>query len=133
MVSNEISRRFDQKDFTIVAEIEMILAAGNGQEFTMPETIQTLYKGDFQTIRLSTHLNMLPDIIKRHGELTGNQIKKVTNVRTVCQAMNGNPGAKALCPELQQFLLTLQNVWLKAVQLIELCGSLNDIHRGCSP
>ena len=47
----------------------MILAAGNGQKFIVPESIQTMYKGDLEMIRLSTHLNMPPgahnDVDKR--------------------------------------------------------------------
>ena len=46
---------------------------------------------------------MLPDIIKSYGEATGTPIK-VTNVRTVCQAMNEIPGAKRLCSELHRLL-----------------------------
>jgi len=46
---------------------------------------------------------MLPDIIKSYGEATGTPIKKVTNVRTVCQAMNEIPGAKT-CSELHRLL-----------------------------
>ena len=72
---------------SLVAEIERtILLAGNGQEVVIPEAVQTLYKEDLNMVRLSTHLSMLPDIVKNYGEATGTQIK-VTNVRTVCQAM----------------------------------------------
>ena len=105
IITNEISRRFDQKDFSVVAEIEQsILSAGNGQEVIIPEAVQTLYKEDLNMVRLSTHLRMLPDIIKSYGEATGTPIKKVTNVRTVCQAMNEIPGAKSLCSELDRLL-----------------------------
>ena len=86
VISNEISRRFDQDDFSLVAEIEqIILSAGNGQEVVIPEAVRTVYKEDLNMTRLATHLNMLPDIIKSYGEITGTPIKKVTNVRTVCQ------------------------------------------------
>ena len=107
VISNEISRRFDQDDFSLVAEIEqIILSAGNGQEVVIPEAIRTAYKEDLNMTRLATHLSMLPDIIKSYGETTGTPIKKVTNVRTVCQALNETPGAKRLCSELHR-LLTL--------------------------
>ena len=45
---------------------------------------------------------MLPDIVMSYSEATGTPIKKVTNVRTVCQA--GDSGAKRLCLELHKLL-----------------------------
>jgi hypothetical protein len=104
VISNEISRRFDQGDFSLVAEIEQtILSAGNGQEVVIPEAVRTAYK-DLNMTRLSTHLCMLPDIIKSYGETSGTPIKKITNVRTVCQALNETPGSKRLCSELYRLL-----------------------------
>ena len=97
VISNEISRRFDQDDFSLVAKIEqIILSAGNGQEVVIPEAIHTVYK-DLNMTRLAIHLSMLPDIIKSYRETTRTPIKKVTNVCTVCRALNETPGAKRLC------------------------------------
>ena len=105
VICNEISRRFDQKDFSLVVEIEQtMLSAGNGQEVVIPEAVQTLYKEDLNMGRLSTHLRMLPDIIKSYGETTGTPVK-VINIHTVCQAMNEIPGAKILCSELHRLLI----------------------------
>ena len=47
---------------------------------------------------------MLRNIIKIYGEITGSPIKKVTNVLSVCDAMNKVSGAKVLCSELDGFL-----------------------------
>ena len=47
---------------------------------------------------------MLRDIIKIYGEITGSPIKKVTNVLSVCDAMNKVSGAKVLCSDLYGFL-----------------------------
>lgn len=105
VVSNEISRRFNQSDLTTVADIEkMLLAAANGQEFTIPESVRTMYKEDLQMIRLPIHLQMLSDIIKRYGELTGIPVKQVTNIRTICQSMQEVPGAKDLCTEVHRLI-----------------------------
>lgn len=105
IVCNEISKRFDHKDFSLVADFEQaILLAGNGQEVVIPEDIKELYKDDLNIARLTTHLQMLPDIIKSYGESTGTPIKNITNVRTVCQAINKIPGAKMLCSELHRLL-----------------------------
>ena len=37
-------------------------------------------------------------------ELTGNTIKRVTNVRTICDVLNGNPVVKQMCPDLHLLL-----------------------------
>ena len=63
-------------------------------DFTIPESVHTAYKDDLQMDRLSVHLRMLPDIIKRHGEVTGIPIKKVTNIHTICYCMNETPMPK---------------------------------------
>jgi len=85
-----ISRRFDQDDFSL----------GGCHTRSCSNFIQI---EDLNIVRLSTHLSMLPDIIKSYGEATGTPIKKFTNVRTVCQAMNEIPGAKT-CSELHRLL-----------------------------
>ena len=78
VVSNELSRRFDQKDFALVADMEtLLLAAANGQQcFTIPESIKCMYKADLNFPRLLTHLQMLSDVIKTNSETTGQVIKK---------------------------------------------------------
>ena len=70
----------------------------------IPKSVEDLYKGDFDLDKLPIHLRMLPDVVKTHCEQTGNRIKKVTNVRTVCQSLNECTGAKSLCSELDKLL-----------------------------
>ena len=104
VICNELVRRFDQKDFKMVVDLEQaIVRAGNGEKGVLPEAIKHLYKYDLDMDRLATHLHMLQDVLKRYGESAGRTIK-VTNVRTVCQAMNDVPGAKALLSEIHRFL-----------------------------
>ena len=104
VICNELVRRFDQKDFKMVVDLEQaIVRAGNGEKGVLPEAIKDLYKDDIDMDRLATHLHMLQDVLKRYGESAGRTIK-VTNVRTVCQAMNDVPGAKALLSEIHRFL-----------------------------
>ena len=53
---------------------------------------------------------MLPEIVRYYSESAGVSIKMVTNVWTVCEALNVVPGAKGLCSELhrlQRFFLTI--------------------------
>ena len=83
---------------------QTILSVGNVQKVVIPEAVKTLYKDDLNMDRLATHLHMLPDIIRSYVESTGSPIKMVTNIRTVCQAMNEVSGTKLLCSELHRFL-----------------------------
>ena len=49
-------------------------------------------------------LKLIPNLIQRHKHLTGVTIKKVTNIRTLCDIMNSNPAGKSMCPELHALL-----------------------------
>ena len=91
----------------VVSEIEqMILSAcvDHDQDLPIPESVENTYQKDFQMQSLKVQLRLLPDLIKRHGELTGHKICKVTNIRTVCEVMNSNPVAKRMCSELHLLL-----------------------------
>lgn len=95
LVTAEISRCFDQSDLTIAADRERLLVeSANGSHCPIPPNIREMYKGDVDMTRLSVHLRMLPDIIKRHGEMAGVPVRRVTNTRTICDAM------KVLWPRL---------------------------------
>ena len=68
IVSNEIFRCFNQRDFTIIAEYEkLLLNAANNFDFTIPEPVHTTYEDDVQIDWLSVQLKMLPDIKKAWG------------------------------------------------------------------
>ena len=103
---NELTRRFDQQDIKIVAEIEKLLlfAACGGQEVVVPDTVQEMYRSDISMEPLIVQLKLIPDLLRRHKQLTGVAIKKVTNVRTLCDVMNSNPAAKSMCPEVHALL-----------------------------
>ena len=49
-------------------------------------------------------LKLIPNLIHRHKHLTGVTIKKVANIRTLCDIMNSNPAVKSMCPELHALL-----------------------------
>ena len=105
VVCNEISRRFNQKDLNVVIDMEkLLLAAGNGEEIALPDTIRIKYGGDLHMDRLFTHLKMFPDIVRRFSEQTGSTVKRVTSVSTLSQIMNDTPGAKVLCTELHRLI-----------------------------
>ena len=65
----------------------------------------TWYSRDLNVERLVVNLQMLTDMIRRHGEREGTPIKRVTNVQTICASMNSKPVAKTLCSEAHRLLL----------------------------
>ena len=111
IVVNEIQRRFDQNDFCVASDMEqMVINAANGDVNTIPETVRDMYSKDLDIPRLSTHLSMLPDIVKGYNSVSASPLQQVTKVQTVCSMMNEVPGAKSLCSELHrtlQILLTI--------------------------
>ena len=105
-VANELTGWFDQRDIKVVAEIEKLLlsAACSDQEVVVPDTVQETYRSDISMYPLIMYLNLIPDLIQHHKQLTGVTIKKVTNIHTLCDIMNSNPAAKSLCPEVDAML-----------------------------
>ena len=66
IVTNEIQRQFDQRDFCVASDLEqMLIDAANGKVNQIPETVRDMYVTDLDMLRLSTHLNMIPDIVKQ--------------------------------------------------------------------
>ena len=105
-VTNELSRRFDQQDIKIIAEVEKMLlsATCSVKEPAVPEVVQSIYQGNIEPLK--AQLKLIPDLIilLRYQELTGVTIKKVTNIRTLRDIMNSNPAAKSFCPEVHSLL-----------------------------
>ena len=67
IVSNEISRHFDQRDFTVVGECEKLLInVANNLDFTISKSVQTTYKEDIQMDRLSVHLKIIQPSTKNN-------------------------------------------------------------------
>ena len=78
----------------VVAVIEKVLldVANGAQSFgsgEFPEELQ-LYRNDVDMHRLKAQLLMLPDLIRTRNSKLSNSvpIKRVTNVRTICDIMN---------------------------------------------
>ena len=86
-----------------VANVEkLVLAAANTQDFCEHLTkLQALcYWADLGVDRLRHQLHMVPEVINQALPI----VKPVTNVRTVCDAMNANPVTKALLGEVHKLL-----------------------------
>ena len=83
----------------------MLLSAACGdQEIVVPDSVQDMYQSDISMEPLTMQLKLIPDLMQHHKQLTGITIKKVTNIRTLCDIMNSNPAAKSMCPELHALL-----------------------------
>lgn len=105
VVCQEIQDRFQQNDLQIVPEMEkVLLGSTNRVSCSVPDKIKSLYSSDLNIDHLTLHLNMLPVLIKQYGVTNGTQIKKVTNVRTVCEAFSSMPGSNDLLSEVQHLL-----------------------------
>ena len=108
LVSNELSRRFDQKDLKIVMEMEKLILSASNDDFkdqvVIPELMRNNYESDLKMDTLAVQLKQIPALVARHRERTGQKIKKITNVRTLCGIMNANPVSKSMYTELHLLL-----------------------------
>ena len=102
-VANELSRRFDQQDINKMEQL-LLSAACSDQEIVVPDAVQVMYGSNISMEPLIMQLKLIPDLIHHHKQLTGITIKKVTNIRTLCDIMNTNPAAKSMCPEVHALL-----------------------------
>ena len=58
----------------------------------------------YENIQMSSSNCLSHDLIHHHKQLTGITIKKVNNIRTLCDIMNSNPAAQLMCPEVHVLL-----------------------------
>jgi len=64
----------------------------------IPDSLTKIYQKDINYEQLKLQLRMIPDLILRYKELTGITIKKVTNIRSVCEVLNSYPVLKCYVP-----------------------------------
>lgn len=85
----------------------MLLSACDSKsdkDILIPQLVERIYEKDLQMDKLLLQLKMIPELLGRHKELTGHTIKQVTNIRTLCEILNANPGAKRMYTELHTLL-----------------------------
>ena len=103
LVCQELLRRFDQKSFSLLRDIEqLLLKAANGNNFVIKETISDIYAGDLDLERLELQLKMLPDLVKCSNAAV--PIKQVTKLETLCNVMVENPNNRNLFSEIDKLL-----------------------------
>ena len=109
LVYQELLRRFDQKSFSLLRDIEQLrLRAANGNHFVIKETISDIYAGDLDLERLELQLKMLPDLVKCLNAAV--PTKQVTKLETLCNVMVENPNNRKLCSEIDKLLRLHLNV-----------------------
>ena len=86
VVAEEVKRRFDQPDICIIRDIENVLlkCTNKGTIDLLTRQIVVFLNSDVHVERLKVQLAMLPDLIKTPFD---GSIKKVTNIRTITDAM----------------------------------------------
>ena len=101
LAAGEVERRFIQKDMGIINDIEesLIESANGNNQTSISEDLETYLK-DFDIERLKILLSMLQDAIKTSSL----SVKKVTNVRTIVQAMNESQIYKGMLLEVDKLL-----------------------------
>ena len=72
--------------FPVIAIEQALLNTANGDDFQtcIEELMKSYYKHDINLSDLNRHLLLLPDIIKKQPP----QVKKVTSINTICEALN---------------------------------------------
>ena len=104
LVSEEVTRRFEQEDLFIIKEIEVLMikcANGDFQDI-VPESIKDFLKDDVDLARLRIQLCMLPDMIKA---AFNSSVKQVTNVRTIASAMLESDVYQKMLTEVDKLLV----------------------------
>lgn len=91
LLASELKRRFQQKQGLPVAAVleKTLIDAANSSPDQVSDDLQ-IYKNDLNLVRLQTQLHMLPDLIRTRNmkPTCAVPIRRVTNVRTLCEVMN---------------------------------------------
>lgn len=104
LAAGEVQRRFDQADLAIIGEIEKILMkSANGEKMeSIPEVVKTYIEKDIDLDRLKIQLCLLPDLVKT--AFTETVVTKVTNVRTISEAMEKSEIYKQMLSEIDKLV-----------------------------
>ena len=83
----------------------MLLNGANGKgQPEISDAVSKYFKGKIDLPRLKTQLMMLPDVLRTVFSGSAIQLKKVTNVRTIADAFNGNEMVKRMFSEVDKLL-----------------------------
>ena len=106
ITAGEIARRFEQKGFRMLNEIEnMLIPSCNGTLTKPSEEFIEMYKGDVDFEKLMPQLSMLPELLKVSNKDSSLAIREVTTISTICELMNTMSIGKAMFSEIHALLL----------------------------
>ena len=104
LLIGELNDRFEQRNLLppVLALESVLLNAANGLNYQDQLTVvqQSCYKDDFNFSRLESQLGMLADAIK----VALPSVRKVTSIRTICDAMNAQTVYKSMLSEVHKQL-----------------------------
>ena len=104
LLQNELKERFDQKEnlAPVLALESLLIKAGNGENYedVLQAVEDSCYANDFNITALRRQLPLLVDVVKQLKPT----VRKVTSIRTVCQAMNTNNTYKVMLSEVHVLL-----------------------------
>ncbi|KAK3095241.1 hypothetical protein FSP39_012040 [Pinctada imbricata] len=103
LAKGELNARFDQKNMSVVQEIEaLLLSAANGEDVSIPSSVADLYKNDISLGSLETQLKLLPGIFKDDDSKI--KIKRVTLIDTISTYMLRSEANKRLLSDVYSLL-----------------------------
>lgn len=103
LLLRELDDRFEQAVLHHALPLESVLIkAANKEEFLneLEKIEQSCYRSDFDFSQLKVQLSHLPGVIKEGCTL----VRKVTSIRTICDAMNAQESFKSLLSEVHTLL-----------------------------
>ena len=104
LLLGELQVRFDQKELLppVLALESLIVKAANGEDYehTVKSLEESCYSGDLDFPVLRRHLPLLFDAVRKSNPA----IRRVTSVRTVCDAMNSSSAYKSVLSEVHKLL-----------------------------
>ena len=103
LISTELERRFDHQHIPSIVVIEQtMLKAANGSDFHDEITTleHTCFKNDIEWTSLKRHLPLLQDVTRQFDP----QIKMVTSVETIYEAMASNSVYQTMLPSVHLLL-----------------------------
>ena len=103
LASGEIERRFKQSDFNVIQDLESVLLnAANGEKYSPEKALMTYLEKDVDKDHFLNQLAMLAHTIKTAFSST--EIKRVTTLRTIADAMNESDIYKKMLGEVDKAL-----------------------------
>ena len=100
-VKGELEKSFHQDNFLLVRNIEAILLkSANGNPGSFPNTFQDTFSDDIDMQKLSLQLQILPDAIRSNAK----DLQEVTQVQSICDVLNEQPGIKKLLTEVHKLI-----------------------------